>query len=43
MDKSRKTRWERQMKKLMIVLIIVLPLTVGLGIWLIAKLSRSGP
>jgi flagellar biogenesis protein FliO len=43
MDKSRKTKWERQMKKLMIIMIIVLPLLVGLAIWLIAKLSRPGP
>jgi len=43
MDKSRKTRWERKMKKLIIALIIVLPLLFGLIIWLLAKFSRLGP
>jgi hypothetical protein len=43
MDKSRKTRWERQMKRMMIALIILVPVLIGLGMWLAAKFSRLGP
>jgi hypothetical protein len=43
MDKKIKTRWERQMRKVIITLVIVLPATVGLFIWLLARLSRLGP
>ena len=43
MDKSRKTKWEKQMKARMIVLIIVLPVLFGLVIWAAAKFSHVGP
>jgi hypothetical protein len=43
MDKRHKTRWERQMNKLIITLIIVLPIVFGLVFWLIARMGRVGP
>jgi uncharacterized BrkB/YihY/UPF0761 family membrane protein len=42
-NKKRKTRWERKMRRLQIGLIVVLPVLFGLVLWLAARLLRSGP
>jgi hypothetical protein len=39
MDKSKKTRWEKRMRRWQIILIILLPLVFGLCFWLIARLT----
>ncbi|MEI6078463.1 MAG: hypothetical protein WCS94_22985 [Verrucomicrobiota bacterium] len=42
MDKRRKTRWERKMKLLKIVLVIFLPLLFGLTFWLVSRMNPFG-
>jgi hypothetical protein len=42
MDKSRKTRWEKQMQRWVITLCILLPVLAGLVIWAIARYSHPG-
>jgi len=39
-DKKRKTHWERKIRRLQISMIILLPLLVGLVLWLIARFAH---
>ena len=43
MDKSKKTGWEKQMKRWKIALIILLPLLFGLVFWFVAHRNPIGP
>jgi len=43
MDKSKKTGWEKKMRRWKIVLVILLPLLFGLFLWFIARLNRFAP
>jgi hypothetical protein len=40
MDKSKKTRWEKQMLRWQIILAVVIPLLFGLAFWFITHLNR---
>jgi hypothetical protein len=42
MDKKRKTKWEKQIRHLPMVLIILLPLLFGVVFGLVARLGRFG-
>ncbi len=42
MDKSRKTPWERKMRRWKITLLILIPLTFGIGLWVVAHHNPYG-
>jgi len=42
MDKRRKTRWEKKMRRLNIILAISVPLVFGVAFWLIARRNQIG-
>ena len=43
MDKRHKTKWEKNMKILLICLMFSLPLLAGLAIWLLETKTRFSP
>jgi hypothetical protein len=44
MDKKRKTRWERKIRRMQIALVVFLPVIFGVAYWFISRMKNTvGP